>query len=72
MYELIQFFGVSNAHDLQVGFDINDCSPSSDDSESCSTSLRNSFDENEEKRQFESPTEPFVLFNKIEVSKRGQ
>ena len=49
MYELIQFFGVSNAHDLQVGFDINDCSPSSDDSESCSTSLRNSFDENEEK-----------------------
>ena len=49
MYELIEFFGVSNAHDLQVGFDINDCSPYSDDSDSCSSSLRNSFDEGEEK-----------------------
>ena len=69
MYELIQFFGVSNAHDLQVGFDINDCSPSSDDSDSCSSSLRNSFDEGEEKSQFEGITEPFVLFTKVEVSK---
>ena len=68
MYELIEFFGVSNAHDLQVGFDINDCSPYSDDSDSCSSSLRNSFDEGEEKSQNESITEPFVLFKKIEVS----
>ena len=68
MYKLIEFFGVSNAHDLQVGFDIIDCSTSSDDSDSCSSSLRNSFDEGEEKSQFESITEPFVLFKKVEVS----
>ena len=69
MYELIQFFGVSNAHDLQVGFDINDCSTHLDDSDSCSSSHRNSFDDGEEKSQFEGITEPFVLFTKVEVSK---
>ena len=69
MYELIQFFGVSNAHDLQVGFDINDRSTNSDDSDSCSSYIRNSFDEGEEKSQFEGMTEPFVLFTKVEVSK---
>ena len=68
MYELMEFFGVSNAHDLQVGFDINDFSRYSDDSDSCSSSLRNSFDEGEEKSQFEGITEPFVLFQKVEVS----
>ena len=68
MYELIQFFGVSNAHDLQVGFDINDCSTSSDDGDSCSSSLRNSFDDGEETSQFERVTEPFVSFKKVEVS----
>ena len=68
MYELIQFFGVSNAHDLRVGFDINDCSTHSNDSDSCSSSLRNSFDEGEENSQFERITEPFVSFKKVEVS----
>ena len=68
MYELINFFGVSNAHDLQVGFHINDCSTSSEDSDSSSSSLRNSFDEGEENSQFERITEPFVSFKKVEVS----
>ena len=69
MYELMEFFGVSNAHDLQVGFHINDCSTSSEDSDSSSSSLRNSFDEGEENSQFEGITEPFVTFKKVDVSK---
>ena len=68
MHELIEFFGVSNAHDLQVGFHINDCSTSSEDSDSSSSSLRNSFDEGEENSHLESTTEPFVSFKKVEVS----
>ena len=64
MYELMEFFGVSNAHDLQVGFHINDCSTSSEDSDSSSSSLRNSFDEGEENSHLESTTS----FKKVEVS----
>ena len=64
MHELIGFFGVSNAHDLQVGFHINDCSTSSEDSDSSSSSLRNSFDEGEENSHLESTTS----FKKVEVS----